>query len=93
MMRVKSVSAPAPNQKKSALCNVHEAPESANLSVRPHHHQIVAELWNVDVKMDMHDMLITQERITVPHRTVRTSFTVRPTMLMENYWIGPGIFD
>ena len=67
MTRAKSVSAPVPNQKKSAPCNVREAPESANLSVRHHHHQTVAELWNVDVKMDMHDMLITQERITVPY--------------------------
>ena len=72
-MRDKSVSVPVPNQKKSAPCNVHEAPESVNLSVRHHHHQTVAELWNVDVKMDMHDMLITQEGITVPHRTVRMS--------------------
>ena len=66
MMRAKSVSVPVPNQKKSAPCNVHEAPESANLSVRHHHHQTVAELWNVDVKMDMHDMLITQERTIGP---------------------------
>ena len=66
MTRAKSVSAPVPNQKKFAPCNVHEAPESANLSVRPHHHQTVAELWNVDVKMDLHDMLITQERIIGP---------------------------
>ena len=66
MTRAKSVSVPVPNQNKSAPCNVHEALESANLSVRPHHHQTVAELWNVDVKMDMHDMLITQERIIGP---------------------------
>ena len=65
-MRAKSVSVPVPNRKKSAPCNVHEAPENANLSVRHHHHQTVVELWNVDVKMDMHDMLITQERITGP---------------------------
>ena len=74
MMRVKSVLAPVPNRKKYAPCNVHEAPESVNLSVRHHHHQTVADIWNVDVKTDMHDMLITQEWITGPYQM--TSVTV-----------------
>ena len=60
MMRDKSVLVPVPHQKRFAPCNVREVPESVNLSVRHHHHQTVAVIWNVDVKMDMRDMLITQ---------------------------------
>lgn len=65
-MRDKSVSAPVPHQKRFAPCNVREVPESVNLSVRHHHHQTVADIWNVDAKTDMHDMLITQEWIIGP---------------------------
>jgi len=43
--------------------------ENANSIARHHHHQTVVEIWNVGVKMDMHDTTITQAIQDVFQRT------------------------